>query len=213
MTDITLTIGDKNLSSWSLRPWFVLTQAGIPFTEETIFLDRPESRAELNAKSPSGLVPFLTHGDVSIWDSLAIAEYLNDIFPEKNLWPEDRGARAFARAVSAEMHSGFSAMRTVWPMMILRENLQHTDSGGVRRDVERILALWIECRNRFGDGGPFLFGQFSIADAMYAPVVSRFRTYGPVEMDETCAAYMDTIWTSPAMQKWRAGAEEQAAAG
>ena len=213
MSNITLTIGDKNLSSWSLRPWFVLTQAGIPFTEETIFLDRPESRAELNAKSPSGLVPFLTHGDVSIWDSLAIAEYLNDLFPEKQLWPEDRVARAFARAISAEMHSGFSALRNFWPMMVTRENLRHIDSGGVRRNIDRILSLWTECREKFGDGGPFLFGQFSIADAMYAPVVSRFRTYGPVDMNEACAAYMETIWTTSAMQKWRAGAEEQVAAG
>ncbi len=213
MTDITLTIGDKNLSSWSLRPWLLMTHAGIAFKEETIFLDRPESRKELAAKSPSGLVPFLIHGDVSIWDSLAIAEYLNDCFPEKQLWPADGAARAFARAVSSEMHSGFSNLRTVWPMMVTRNALRHTTSGGVQRDIDRILSIWAECRSRFGGGGDFLFGEFSIADAMYAPVVSRFQTYGPVTMDETCARYIDTIAALPAMQRWIKGAREQVAAG
>ena len=209
MTNITLTIGDKNLSSWSLRPWLLMTYAGIPFKEETIFLDRPESRKELSEKSPSGLVPFLTHGEVSIWDSLAIAEYLNDCFPEKKLWPENRAARAFARSVASEMHSGFSNLRTVWPMMVTRNKLEHTTSGGVQRDIDRILDLWAECRSRFGAGGDFLFGDFSIADAMYAPVVSRFFTYGPVPMNEDCTAYMDRIISLPAMKSWIAGAEAQ----
>lgn len=212
MSNITLTIGDKNLSSWSLRPWFLMTHAGIPFKEETIFLDRPESRKELSEKSPSGLVPFLTHGDVNIWDSLAIAEYLNDCFPDKKLWPESKAARAFARSVAAEMHSGFSNLRTVWPMMATRRNLQHTTSGGVQRDIDRILALWKECRSRFGAGGDFLFGDFSIADAMYAPVVSRFFTYGPIPMNEDCMAYMDRIIGLPAMERWIAGAEMQLSA-
>lgn len=209
MPTITLTIGDKNLSSWSLRPWFLMTHAGIPFKEETIFLDLPTSRAELKEKSPSGLVPFLNDSDVSIWDSLAIAEYLYETFPDKHLWPQEPGARAFARAVSAEMHSGFSALRTVWPMMVLREDMAHTTSGGVQRDVDRILALWTECRTRFGKDGPFLFGKFSIADAMYAPVVSRLKTYGPVTMNDTCTAYMKTILNSPAMATWCEGAKQQ----
>jgi len=120
MPELVLTIGDKNLSSWSLRPWILLKHAGIPFTEENIKLDLPETRKILREKSPSGFVPFLNHGEVSIWDSLAIAEYVNELFPEKQLWPEDQSARAVARSVSAEMHSGFSALRTVWPMLFTR---------------------------------------------------------------------------------------------
>ena len=122
MADLVLGIGDKNLSSWSLRPWFLMTGAGIPFTEENIRLDRPETRGVLKEKSPSGLVPYLFHGDVKIWDSLAIMEYVNELFPDKQLWPEDAKARAVARSVAAEMHSGFSALRTVWPMMVTRKS-------------------------------------------------------------------------------------------
>ncbi len=214
MTDLTLTIGDKNLSSWSFRPWFLMTQAGVPFAEENIALDRPETRSVLKEKSPSGLVPFLTHGDLQIWDSLAIMEYVADLFPEKRLWPEEAGARAVARAVSAEMHSGFSALRTVWPMMVLRTHPHHTTQAGVARDITRIDQLWTQCRRQYGEkspaGGDFLFGQFSIADAMYAPVVSRFFTYGPVDVSAESAAYMETIRATDAWKKWRAGAEAEA---
>ena len=217
MTDLTLTIGDKNLSSWSFRPWFLMTQAGVPFTEENIRLDRPESRGILKEKSPSGLVPFLTHGDVKVWDSLAIMEYVADLFPEKNLWPSDPAPRAIARAVSAEMHSGFSAMRTVWPMMFLREHTNHTTQAGVARDIARIDDLWTLCRKQYGEnsktGGDFLFGALSIADAMFAPIVSRFNTYGPVKVSAESAAYMETIRATDAWKKWRAGAETEVAAG
>lgn len=212
MTDLVLTIGDKNLSSWSFRPWFLLTQAGIAFTEETILLDRPETRAVLREKSPSGFVPFLTHGDLQIWDSLAIMEYVNDLYPEKNLWPADRAARAVARAAAAEMHAGFAAMRTVWPMMFLRSHPGHTTQSGVARDIARIDALWTECRKTYGAGGDFLFGAFSIADAMYAPVVSRFTTYGPVAASPESLAYMETMRGAAAWSKWRAGAEAECAA-
>ncbi len=212
MSDLTLTIGDKNLSSWSLRPWFLMTQAGIPFTEENIKLDRPTSRKELSEKSPSGLVPFLTHDGVQIWDSLAIAEYLNDLFPEKKLWPEDRQARAMARAIASEMHSGYSALRTVWPMMFLREGLAHTTSGGVQKDVDRINELWTMCRKAYRKDGDFLFGQFSIADAMYAPVVSRFVTYGPLSLSPEASAYRDMIIALPSMKKWGEGAKAELAA-
>lgn len=212
MDPIILTIGDKNLSSWSFRPWFLITQAGIPFTEETVRLDRPETRGILKEKSPSGLVPFLTHGDLKIWDSLAIMEYVADLFPEKNLWPSDRSARALARSVSAEMHSGFSAIRTVWPMMFMREGLQHTTQSGVSRDIERIDSLWTRCRRDFGGGGDFLFGSFSIADAMYAPVVSRFHTYGPVDVSDISKAYMATIQKTDAWRVWGDGALSEAAA-
>ena len=213
MTNLTLTIGDKNLSSWSFRPWFLMTQSGISFTEENIKLDRSDSRKNLSEKSPSGLVPFLTHGDIQVWDSLAIAEYLNDQFPEKRLWPSDKEARAFARSISAEMHSSFSALRTVWPMMFTRNELRHTTSGGVAKDIARIDDLWAQARSRYGekhasDEG-FLFGRLSIADAMYAPVVSRFLTYGPVEVCAASAAYMETISNLPAWDRWKAGAKAE----
>ncbi len=213
MTGLTLTIGDKNLSSWSLRPWVLMTHAGVAFTEETIKLDQLYSRKILLEKSPSGLVPFLTNGDVTVWDSLAIAEYLNELFPEKQLWPEDAHARAIARSVSAEMHSGFSALRTVWPMVFTREGLRHVTSGGVQRDVDRINDLWTRCRTTYGGGGDFLFGNFSIADAMYAPVVSRFITYGPVSLSPEAAAYRDMMFALPAMKKWGDGARAELAAG
>lgn len=203
-----LVIGDKNLSSWSLRPWILMKQASVPFTEKNIRLDRPETRQILAEISPSGLVPCLIHGDVKVWDSLAIAEYLNDLFPEKRLWPAESAARAFARAVSAEMHSGFSALRTVWPMNFTREGMRHL-TGGVRRDIDRIDAIWTECRKRFGRGGDFLFGAFSIADAIYAPVVSRFATYGPVALSDEAAAYMQTIRALPAYGQWGDGARAE----
>ena len=213
MSQMTLAIGDKNLSTWSLRPWLALTQAGIPFEELNIKLDVPGSRKVLQEKSPSGLVPFLideTDGrDVKIWDSLAIVEYANERFPEKNLWPSDPGARAHARAVTAEMHSGFGALRTVWPMMFTREGLQHTTSGGVQKDIDRIEAIWTECRTRFGAGGDFLFGAFSIADAFYAPVVSRFKTYGPLTLNATASAYAEAVWALPSMQAWGDGARAE----
>ncbi len=214
MTELILTIGDKNLSSWSFRPWFLMTQAGIPFTEENIKLDQPGTRKVLAEKSPSGLVPFLTHkkdgGETQVWDSLAISEYLNDLFPEKHLWPQNLAARAFARSISAEMHSGFSALRNVWPMMFTREALSHTTSGGVQREIDRISHLWTEARIRFAakasaDEG-FLFGKFSIADALYAPVVSRFLTYGPVKVSNEAVAYMEMMCALPAWRQWGDGA-------
>jgi len=211
MTDLTLTIGDKNLSTWSLRPWFVLTEAGIPFKEENIGLDRPDSKSVLSEKSPSGLVPFLKHGDTQVWDSLAICEYVNELFPDKQLWPADPKVRALARSISAEMHSGFSALRTVWPMMVTRENMRHTTQGGVKRDIERIDHLWTMCRKTYGAGGDFLFGQFSIADAMFAPVASRFITYGPVTLSPEAAAWRDMMMASATMQKWIEGARVELA--
>lgn len=211
MSELVLTIGDKNLSSWSLRPWIVMKQSGIPFAEETVRLDRPDTRRILDETSPSGLVPFLTHGDVKIWDSLAIVEYLNDLFPGKQLWPADIAARAFARAVSAEMHSGFSALRTVWPMNFSREGMRHL-TGNVQRDIGRIDTIWSACRTRFGAGGDFLFGAFSIADAMYAPVVSRFLTYGPVALSDKAAAYVETVRALPAYKEWGEGARAETSA-
>ncbi len=211
MPELVLTIGDKNLSSWSLRPWVLLKHSSIPFTEENIKLDMPETRGLLREKSPSGFVPFLNHGEVSLWDSLAIAEYVNELFPAKQLWPEDQSARAVARAVSAEMHSSFSALRTVWPMLFTRDGLNLSTAGGIQRDIDRINEIWTQCRERFGKNGDFLFGAFSIADAIYAPVVSRFSTYGPVVLSPQASAYMETILTLPAMIEWGEGAKVEIA--
>ncbi|MEO1015333.1 MAG: glutathione S-transferase family protein [Pseudomonadota bacterium] len=201
---LTLIIGDKNLSSWSLRPWLAMRHLGIPFTEELVRLDRPDSRENLRRLSPSGFVPCLKDGETVVWDSLAILEYLNESFPEKGLWPASAQARAHARSASAEMHSGFSNLRTVWPMMFTREDLRHTTSGGVARDIARIADLWTEARERFGvpHGGAFLYGDFSIADAMYAPVASRFRTYGPIDLPPPAAEWMEMMLDLPAMREW-----------
>ena len=217
MNKLTLTIGDKNLSSWSFRPWFLMKQAGIPFEEQIVLLDRPETRKVLREISPAGLVPFLTHetdaGAVKVWDTLAIAEYLNEQFPEKQLWPEASAARAIARSVAAEMHSGFEALRTVWPMHFTRIGLRHVTSGGVKQDLQRIDKIWSDCRAAYGAGGEFLFGAFSIADAFYAPVVSRIVTYGPVELSAAAKAYIDMMSNQPAYKDWAAGAAAEEAAG
>lgn len=210
MTRLVLYIGDKNLSSWSLRPWLAMKQTGIPFKEEMIRLDRPESKGALRKQSPSGLVPCLVDDDVKVWESLAILEYLADSFPEKNLWPSDRAARAHARAISAEMHAGFSALRTVWPMNYSRTGLRHLTSGGVDRDISRILTIWTQALERFSGSGEFLYGDFSIADAMYAPVVSRFMTYGPIDAPPAAARYMDMMFSLPAMREWGEGAAAEA---
>lgn len=211
----TLIIGNKNLSSWSLRPWVLMHHFDIPFSETLIRLDQPDTRATIKDVSPSGLVPCLIHNDVHVWDSLAIAEYLNELFPEKNLWPRGLKARALARCIASEMHSGFSGLRGTWPMDFVQEEKRLWGGPGVRKDVSRVITLWEDALTRFGDslGGPFLFGRFSIADAMYAPVVSRLRTYGPVRVPEKVADYLEAMWTLPAMQAWGAGARKEAEAG
>lgn len=205
---LTLVIGDKNLSSWSLRPWLLMKQAGIPFTERLVRLDRPETKAEIAKVSPSGRVPCLIDGAQAIWDSLAIAETLAEKFPEKTLWPEDAAARARARAVSAEMHSGFQALRGFWPMNFSREGMGHL-TGGIEADIARIGEIWETCRRDFGRGGPFLFGRFSVADAMYAPVVSRFQTYGPVALPPLADEWRAMMWALPAMREWGEGARQE----
>ncbi|MEM9705554.1 MAG: glutathione S-transferase family protein [Pseudomonadota bacterium] len=213
MTDLVLTIGDKALSSWSFRPWFAMRHSGVDFKEETIRLDTPATRTQLRDKAPAGLVPFLRHGDLEIWDSLAIMEYVNSIFPEINLWPDDLKAAGVARAVSAEMHSGFMNLRTVWPMNFNRRDLRHVTSGGVQKDVDRILDIWRLCRQNYSVDGPFLFGAFSIADAMYAPVVSRFMTYGPIKTDAVTGDYMRTISETAAFREWADGAAQETTVG
>jgi glutathione S-transferase len=202
MSELTLVVGSKNYSSWSLRPYLALAHTGQPFQEVVVALDAPDTAANIARHSPSGRVPVLRHGALSIWDSLAICEYLAETFPAARLWPEDKAARAVARAVTAEMHSGFAALRQNLPMNIrARRAGQGHDAPGVKDDIRRVLALWSECRARYGQGGPFLFGAFSIADAFYAPVVTRFVTYG-VELDAGAAAYRDAVLGLPAMRRW-----------
>ncbi|WP_235830174.1 glutathione S-transferase family protein [Algihabitans albus] len=197
---MTLVIGNRNYSSWSMRAALVLAMTPAQAKEILIPLDQPETRSQLLAHSPSGLVPVLLHGELLVWDSLAIAEYLHEIFPAAGLWPAERQARAFARAVSAEMHSGFATLRQEMSMDI-RASKPRTPSRACQADIDRIAQIWQECRVGFGDGGPFLFGRPSIADCIYAPVASRFRTYG-VPLDATCQAYVEALFAWPPMQVW-----------
>jgi glutathione S-transferase len=201
-----LVIGNKNWSSWSLRPWLAMRRAGIPFDEISIRLRRPESKAEILRHSPSGMVPTLIDGPLAVWDSLAILEYLAEQHPEAQLWPRELAARALARSISAEMHSGFSALRQNCSMELLARNPLPSLPPEVEADVRRIIAFWKDCRARFGADGPFLFSGFSAADAMYAPVCSRFRTYladlTPYGDDGTAAAYVETIFAMPEMGLW-----------
>jgi len=209
MADFTLYIGNKNYSSWSLRGWLMAKAAGITFEEVMIRLRQQNTKAETLRHSPSGRVPALVHGEVSVWESLAIGEYLAELFPDAGLWPQDRGARAVARAVSAEMHAGFSALRNHFPMNMRSSFPNRASTPEVQADIDRINAIWHDCRTRFGKDGPFLFGStFGNADAMYAPVVSRFRTY-KVELDPGAQAYCDAVWSYPPMQEWAAGAKNE----
>jgi glutathione S-transferase len=198
---LRLIIGNKNYSSWSLRPWFAMMVAGIPFEEELVPLHTPEFKARLGALSPAGRVPVLIDGDVVIWESLAILEYLNDAFPQARLWPQSPAARAHARAIASEMHAGFVPLRRACPMNLWRPVTTPSLVGDVQANVARIDAMWTGCRTRFGQEGPFLFGAFSAADAMYAPVVSRLRTYG-IAVGPQSAAYMATILSLPAWRAW-----------
>jgi glutathione S-transferase len=208
MNDFRLVIGNKNYSSWSLRPWIAMTMAGIPFDETLIPLDTPETAALIARHSPAGRVPVLLHGDLAIWESLAIMEYLAELFPDRRLWPADRGARSLARSVSNEMHAGFSALRNACPMNLRRPRRSVPMNDAVRRDVARIEQLWRDCRRKFGKGGPFLFGGFGIADAMYAPVVTRFDTFDVPVSSET-RDYMAAVMDTPAFRSWKAAALQE----
>lgn len=198
-----LLIGNKNYSSWSLRPWLALTQLGIPFQEERIALFVPGYKERILAVSPAGKVPALIDGDVTVWDSLAIGEYLAERFPDRPVWPRAVAARALARCVSAEMHSGFPNLRAQMPMNVRKIYPAKAYAPEVETDVARVLAIWTQCLST--SGGPFLFGEFGYADAMFAPVVTRFTTYG-VALTGAVKAYSDAIWALPAMQAWKAAA-------
>lgn len=197
----TLIIGNRNYSSWSLRAWLAMKRTGAAFDEVVIPLDQPETHRAILAHSAAGRVPVLRHGDVTVWDSLAIAEYLAELFPDKGLWPASQAARAEARAVTAEMHAGFAALRGQLPMDLCAIQPMDKVSAAVREDVDRISRIWTGCRRRCEGNEPFLFGGFGIADAFYAPVVGRFRTYG-IELSGEAAAYADAVWRWPDMQTW-----------
>jgi len=205
---LTLVIGNKNYSSWSLRPWLAMRHFEIPFEEVLIPLDEPETKTRILAHSPGGRVPILKDGDLTVWESLAILEYLAERFPEKRLWPERPAARALARTLCSEMHAGFTALRSACPMN-LRKRFAWRDRGAdVTRDAVRIQQMWGECRRRAQDEGDFLFGAFSAADAMFAPIVSRFETYS-IPVDDTVRAYMDAVLSLPAFLEWKeAGVRE-----
>jgi glutathione S-transferase len=209
----TLVIGDKNISSWSLRPWLAMKQCGIPFAEECIRLRQSDSKAEILRHSPSGKVPALKTSIGVVWDSLAILDYLAERHPNRKLWPEDEEARAVARSIAAEMHAGFAALRNDMSMDLLSTLPSPPMSDALEADIGRIATIWKDTRARFGRGGTFLFGAFSIADAMYAPVATRFRTYG-VDLtrfgdDGTGSAYAAALLALPAMAEWTEGAKQE----
>ncbi len=207
-TAYTLVIGNKVGSSWSLRPWLLMKQAGIPFSEALVELRQHTTSPDIQKHSPAGLVPILKHGDLVIWDSLAIAEYLNERHPDKQLWPADPAVRARARSVAAEMHAGFRDLRMNLPMDFLGHGLAPLAGEGWQKDIRRIVQIWRDARSGSKAGGPFLFGGFSIADAMYAPVASRFTSY-TVDLkafgdDGSAEAYRAMMMALPPMRDWAA---------
>jgi glutathione S-transferase len=197
---LTLVIGNKNLSSWSMRPWVALKAFAIPFTEVRVMLDRPDTSSNIAKWCHSGRVPVLLAGDMTVWDSLSICEYVAEQFPDKHMWPRDVAARAMARSICAEMHSSFASLRTTMPMDIKGNYTGRGRSPATQADIGRISEIWEECLSRFGCSG-FLFGEFSIADAFFAPVVCRFKTYGVV-LPPALAAYCERMLSHPAVAEW-----------
>lgn len=201
-----LVIGNKNYSSWSLRPWLALRVAGVDFEELRVALYLPGSKQAILRWSPSGHVPALRHGDVTVWDSLAICEYAAEtLAPGAGLWPAGAAARAHARSISAEMHAGFAALRRALPMNLRAEGARVPIEPAVQAEIDRVAAIWEEARVRFGAGGPFLFGAFTIADAMYAPVVTRFQSYG-VALPPAAQAYAEAVRALAPLRDWTAAA-------
>jgi len=205
---LELIIGNKNYSSWSLRPWIAMKVAKIPFAETVISLDAADFRQRVGAVSGTGKVPVLVDGDIQVWESLAILEYLAEKFPDAALWPRDVAARAHARTIATEMHGGFQPLRRHLPMNMWRPVIKRELTAEAAENVARIEAIWADCRARFGTGGPFLFGRFGAADAMYAPVVARFHTYS-VDVSAGTGAYMDAVRALPAWREWHAAAREE----
>ena len=204
--EMLLTMGNKNYSSWSLRPWILMKHLAIPFAERVLALDTPEFSRDIATLSPTKRVPVLQHGSLLLWDSLAICEYVCELTGRG--WPRERDARAIARAACAEMHAGFSILRSQWPMNARATNRRTAPSPERSADIARIEQLWSECRARFGGGGPWLFGDYSVADAMYAPIVLRLRTYG-AQVGESTAAYMATVLDDADMRDWLSAASAE----
>jgi glutathione S-transferase len=200
---LKLVIGNKNYSSWSMRPWLAMRAAGIPFEEIFIplYTDNKADKDRILGFSRAGKVPALVDGGVTVWDSLSIIEYLAERFPDAKLWPQDRAARAHARSISAEMHSGFLPLRNECGMNLHRPVGAVALSADAKANVARVQEIWTECRDRHGESGPYLFGAFTAADAMYAPVVHRFRTYA-IDVSAQVRAYMDTVTAQPAFAEW-----------
>jgi glutathione S-transferase len=210
MAGITIYVGNKNYSSWSLRPWLALKQTGAPFEEVVIPLDQSGTTTEIRRHSPTGLVPCLEHDGRIVWESLAICEYLAETFPDAGLWPRDPGARAYGRCIATEMHGGFAKLRQALPLDISRRHPLADRLSFCQANVDRVTAIWREARERYGargahGEGPFLLGGFSIADAMYAPVTTRFETYG-VPLDPVASAYVAAMRALPATQAWSTAA-------
>lgn len=208
MSKIVIYLANKNYSSWSMRPWLALKQTGAAFSEEVVPLDQPTTREEILKRTPSGKLPALQDGGVVVWDSLSIGEYLAERFPDAGLWPAEVAARALARSVSAEMHSGFMGVRLNMPMNMRASKPGKGMAAGVQDDINRISAIWRTCRERHGKGGAFLFGAFSMADCMFAPIVSRFTTY-QVQLDEVSEAYRQAVFNHPPFQEWMAAAKNE----
>jgi glutathione S-transferase len=205
---IKLIIGNKNYSSWSLRSWFLLTEAGIEFEEYRICLDVDNTAAEIARFSPSGQVPVLMLGEQPVWDTLAIAETVAERWPDKELWPSDPAARAHARCVSAEMHAGFPTLREAMPMNCRAMGRRVSLPDALAADIDRVLDIWSDCHRRYESQGNWLFGRFSVADAMFAPVVLRFRTYG-INLPDSASNYPRRLLESESIQSWLAAAESE----
>jgi glutathione S-transferase len=207
-TELHLIIGNKAYSSWSMRPWLAMTAFGLKFRETVLPLFEPATSGEIKKYSAAAKVPVLVHGGITVWESLAILEYLADAYYDKPFWPTDPHARAVARAVSSEMHAGFMPMRQAMSMNLRKVFPARAPSAEVKDNISRIQAMWNECRAKFGAGGAFLFGAFSNADAMYAPVVTRFKTYS-VDLDPVSRAYSEAILNHPAVKQWYADAAQE----
>ncbi|MCC3862069.1 glutathione S-transferase family protein [Pseudemcibacter aquimaris] len=201
MSDFTLIIGNKNVSSWSLRGWLAVKHSGVDFEEILIRLRPTWNQEELDALTPASKVPALKRGDMYIWDSLAIAEYMADLYPEKKYWPADVNVRGHARSVSAEMHSGFVPLRSIMPMDCLNSYDTPEMTPELEKDINRVMDIWTECREKYGDQGPYLFGEYSIADMMYAPVVFRFKAYG-IELPEIIQDYCNSMLSHDDIKAW-----------